>query len=160
MKGIKQRFDKSTGRRPTPLLVVDGGRVREKDVRFINFMQNIETGWEIRVTADDAALEEYRAYAEKRPSDVVLLEDEAAIDAAAEELHDDQPVIENEALLVEYIRQASVDITDVGSKSGRELARALMKKGCPGIKCRKKPESATTVRQRLEADSATTETTR
>ena len=134
MKGIKQKANFQTGERPTKILEIKDGKLVGRDKRFRTHKQCTQTGCEIFITDDDNAVKDYEGI-----EGVEILQDVAAINARTLEMHDDNPRIENESLLVEYIRQAGVDITDIGGKTGTELADALSKKGCPGIVKSKRP---------------------
>jgi len=122
-KGLLMDWAPTSGKR--------AGGFDPKDRRFRcdPSWQNTKTGKEVRVAIEDKDVGEWRNV----PGIVVLYTDEE-IDAAVAELQPEEPTfsIQNEALLVEYIRQANIDITNM-SQDRATLAKQLHEAGCVGV---------------------------
>lgn len=138
MKGILQKVDFRTGKRPGDITHGPderGGRVRAKFDKTVFRMhcQNVEQGYEVLICNDDADLSAFEGV-----DGIEILANDAAIDEAADSIHDDCAVIENEIIAAEFIRQNRIDIRQAAGKSGSELASFLSSWNVPGVKCKRK----------------------
>lgn len=127
-----------------------GGMVnpRDRNFRCPNGWFSFDHGVEIRLVLD-GDVERFRG-----AKGVIVLDDDEAIDAAVLAIQPTEPTyaITSEPLLIEYIRQAGVDITDLGpDMSPLDVARSLHAKGCAGVSCTHpgKPMTCCEFRERL-----------
>ena len=122
MKALRVQVDFQTGRR--------AGGINPKDRSLATHpsWQNPDMGIEITLVRDGHA-ERFQGM-----EGIEILDGREAIDAAVQAIQpEEQFSIKTEGLLVEYIRQASVDIRGLKGKSMNEVARDLFDRGCPGV---------------------------
>ena len=122
MKALRVEVDFQTGRR------AGGIDPRDRSLATPPSWQNTDLGIEITLVRDGNA-DRFRDV-----EGIEILDGAEAIDAAVLAIQpEDQFSIKHEAMLVEYIRQASVDITGLKGKSMNEVARELFDKECPCV---------------------------
>lgn len=123
MKAIRVKVDFQTGKRPL------GVNPKSRNHYCGSGWQNTKTGEEIRLVVD-GDVSQFRGV-----EGVVVLDGEDAIEAAIAEVADTSPrySIQHEALLVEYIRQAEIDITPLADVPQDRWAEALHNLGCIGV---------------------------
>ena len=112
-----------------------GGALKKEDPNLWGnpTWQNIATRQEVRLIVDDDETK-YRGI-----PGVEVLVGEAAIDAAIlDVVGEPKPryTIQHEHLMVEFIRQKGIDITDLPPDRQNDWPELLHKKGCVGVRCR------------------------
>ncbi len=123
MKAIRVDVNYATGKR--------AGGVNPKDLNLVGHpsWQNIDKGVEIRLVAN-GNVAQYQNVA-----GVTVLEGEAAIDAAVDEIYETKYAVVNEALLSHSIVQKNIDLTGLSPDlTQEEMAKALYDMGALGVK--------------------------
>lgn len=107
--------------------------IRDRNLFGNSTWQNWEACQEVRLIVNDDDTK-YKGI-----PGVEVLHGEAAIDAAiADVVGEPKPryMIQHEALMVEFIRQAGIDIRDLPPDRPEDWARLLYEKGCVGVRCK------------------------